>query len=293
MTILAGRLKVLAATASIIVLAEMTFPAQAGGLGGVFGGVTGAVGGVVGGATSAVGGVVGGVAGSTGGIVGGVTGTAGGVIGGTSGQQVASTGTPSTTTAGVLGSPLSHKALVTLKANILGIKAGVYVLDRYGHLVRINVWTADHILKAKANAYVLQGGSLVKVNAKAALAGLKVKGKVLVLDRRGDILKGKVFVGLGGLKAKVGAKVATSGIGVKVAISLGGKKPRTPGNPGNPNNPGNPGTPPGGIGAEVASLSASERTRLQKRCVSVMSNPTAYNRDAVTVCRVLAQLAGL
>lgn len=291
MTILAGRLKVLAATASIIVLAGMALPAQAGGgLGGVVGGVTGAVGGVVGGATSAVGGVVGGVTGTTGGVIGGATNN------GTTGQQIAGTDTTSTTKTGILGSPLSHKALVTLKANILGIKAGVYVLDHYGHLVRINARTADHILKAKANVYALQGGSLVRVNAKAALAGLKVKGKVLVLDKHGDILKGKAFVGLGGLKAKVGAKVATSGIGVKIAISLGGKKPRTPGNPGNPgnpNNPGNPGTPPGGIGAEVASLSASERTRLQKRCVSVMSNPAAYNRDAVTVCRVLAQLAGL
>lgn len=140
---------------------------------------------------------------------------------------------------------------------------------------------------------------LVKVSAKVALAGLKVKGKVFVLDRHGNLLKGKAFVGLGALKVKAAAKVGTKGVGVEVGISLGGNRPRTPGNPGNPgnpgdpNNPGNPGTPPGGIGNEIASLSSYERAQLKKRCVSVLSKPASFNRDAVQVCRVLAQLAEL
>ena len=48
-----------------------------------------------------------------------------------------------------------------------------------------------------------------------------------------------------------------------------------------------------GIGNEIASLSATERRELKRKCGAVLSNPAAYNRDAVQVCRVLAQLAGL
>jgi hypothetical protein len=286
---LTGRLKVFTATASLIVLASMAVPSQSGGLGGVVGGVTGTAGGVVGGVTGSVGGVVGGATGHTGGMVGGATNSM-------TSQGLASNDTSPTTKNGILH---SNKALVKLRANVLGIKAGVYVLDRYGNLIRINVRAAD-LLKAKANIYVLRGGSLVKVSAKVALAGLKVKGKVFVIDRHGTLLKGKVFVGLGGLKAKVGAKVDLKPVSVKVGISLGGKKrpgtpgtPGTPGNPGNPNDPGNPNNPPGGIDDGIAALSVHERNQLKKRCISVLSNPAAYNRDAVQVCRVLAQLAGL
>ena len=69
----AGRIKILAAAASVIVLASMAMPAQAF-QGGGLGGIGGAVGGVVGGVTGAVGGVVGGVSNAVGGAVGGVTG---------------------------------------------------------------------------------------------------------------------------------------------------------------------------------------------------------------------------
>jgi hypothetical protein len=285
MTRLTGRLKVLTATASLIVLASMAVPSQSGGLGGVVGGVTGAAGGVVGGVTGSVGGVVGGATGHTGGVVGGATNS-------TTSQGLASHDISPTTKNGILH---SNKALMKLRANVLGIKAGVYVLDRYGNLIRINVTAAD-LLRAKANIYALRGGSLVKVSAKVALAGLKVKGKVFVIDRHGNLLKGKVFVGLGELKAKVGAKVDLKPVSVKVGVSLGGNRPRTPGdpgNPGNPNDPGNRNNPPGGIDDGIAALSAHERDQLKKRCVSVLSNPAAYNRDAVQVCRVLAQLAGL
>ncbi|MGE3873480.1 MAG: hypothetical protein AB7F74_11045 [Parvibaculaceae bacterium] len=293
----------------------MAVPAQAGGLGGVAGAAGGAAGGVVGGVAGTAGALAGGVKGAVGGIAGGATGAVGGVVGGVAGTTgslaggvtngsaasgLASNGTTSATRQGVLGSaPLSQKALVRLKANILGIRAGVYVLDRYGNLVRVNARIADHILKARANAYVLQRGSLVKVNAKAVLLGLNAKAKVYVLDRHGNVLYGKAVIGLGGLKAKALAKAGTGGIAVKVGISVADRRHRAPGNPdnpgtpGTPGNPGTPGTPSGSIGNEIASLSAGERDQLKKRCVSVLDNPAAYSRDAARVCRVLAQLAGI
>jgi hypothetical protein len=311
MTILTGRLRVLAATASIIVLAGMTLPGHAGGLGGVtgaVGGVTGAVSGAVGSATGTVGGAVGSATGSVSGAISGATGSVSGALGGatggaiggttsgTSNQSLASTGWTSPTKTGIL----SNKALIKLKANILGIKAGIYVLDSYGNLVRINARIAEHFLKARANVYVLHHGSLVKVNAKVVLAGLYAKAKVYVLDKHGQILKGIAFVNLGGIKAKALAKVGTGGVAVKVGILIGGRKHHGPGGPGepgqppgNPGTPGNTGTPPSGVSNEIASLSDGERKQLKKRCVSVLSNPAAYSGDAVTVCRVLAQLAGI
>src|SRR5688572_4522403 len=104
MTRLTGKLKVLTATASIIVLAGMAVPSQSGGL---LGGVTGTVGGIVGGVTGTVGGVVGGVTGRTGGVIGGTKNS-------TSSQGLASN---DTTKDGILH---SNKALVKLKVNVLG-----------------------------------------------------------------------------------------------------------------------------------------------------------------------------
>src|SRR4029078_7455672 len=130
MTVITGRLKVLAATASIVVLTGMALPAQAGGLGGVVGGVAGAVGGVVDGAKGAVGGVVGG---------------SGAMSTGSDSQGASSSNASSNSSDGGVGpTHYSNRSLVKLKANVLGVKAGVYVLDNYGHLVRINARIADH-----------------------------------------------------------------------------------------------------------------------------------------------------
>jgi hypothetical protein len=331
MSVVTGRLKLLAATASIIVLAEIAVPVQAGGLTGVVGGVTGTVGGVVGGVT----GTVGGVTGSVGGIAGGTTGgVVGGVTNGSASQGLASSDTTSSKH-GVFGStPLSHKALLKLKAKVLGIKAGVYVLDSYGNLVRINARIADHILKAKANVYVLQHGSLVKIYAKAALADLNAKAKIYVLDNHGHVLHGKAFVslgnlkakayvkvldkhdkilaanvrvGLGGpvrLKAKAGANVGTSGANVRVSLLLGlngrhhpgpggGPGSGTGGDDGDNGNNGNNGGTNAGISREIAALSNSERRELKRKCPAVLSSPASYTADAVRVCRVISQLAGL
>jgi hypothetical protein len=345
MSVVTGRLKILAATASIIVLAEIAVPVQAGGLTGVVGGVTGTVGGVVGGVTDTTGGVVGGVTGTVGGVTGSVGGIAGGTTGGVVGgvtngpasQGLASSDTTSSKH-GVFGStPLSHKALLKLKAKVLGIKAGVYVLDSYGNLVRINARIADHILKAKANVYVLQHGSLVKIYAKAALADLNAKAKIYVLDNHGHVLHGKAFVslgnlkakayvkvldkhgkilaanvrvGLGGpvrLKAKAGANVGTSGANVRVSLLLGLNGRHHPGPGGGPGsgtggddgdngnngNNGNNGGTNAGISREIAALSNSERRELKRKCPAVLSSPASYTADAVRVCRVISQLAGL
>jgi hypothetical protein len=293
----AARIRVLVATVSIVVLAGMAMPAQAGnsdgGLGGLGGGLGGAVGGVVGGVTGAVGGVVGGATGTVGGVVGGVTGGLSNSVGGITGTSGSYAGTSQSGTLG--SSPLHSKALVKLQLNILNIKAGIYVLDSYGNLIRVNAKIADQLIKAHANVYVLSHGKLVGINARVALAGLHAKAKVYVLDRHGNLLKSKAVVALGGLKAKVGAKVGTGGIDLKIGLSIGGKKPGGPGGPGGPGIPGGPGGPgtPGGIGNEIAGLSSHERLELKRKCVSVRSSPASYSRDAVQVCRVLAQLAGL
>src|SRR5690348_12657376 len=135
MTVITRQIKVLAATASIIMLAGMALPAEAGGLGGVVGGVSGAVAGAVG--------AVGGVAGAVGGATGGAT----GALGGASPEGQASSDTSSTPNGGVPGSThFSDRALVKLKANVLGLKAGVYALDEYGNLVRVRARIGEHFL---------------------------------------------------------------------------------------------------------------------------------------------------
>jgi hypothetical protein len=198
----------------------------------------------------------------------------------------------------VYGTHLSNKALLNLKVHLLGIKAGIYALDRYGNLVRVNAKVLD-LAKVRAHVYVLHNGNLAKVNAKVALAGLKIKGKVVVIDEHGNLLNGKALIALGGIKAGAGTKVGLNGAALNVGLSIDGTHSGGSGGPGNPgggngggpgagNGPGNP----GGISHEIASLSPSERRTLKKKCSSVLANPVAYNRDAIQVCRVLAQLAG-
>ena len=315
MTVFTGSLKVLAATASILVMAGMTMPAQAGGLSGVVSGVTNTAGGLIGGAGHTVDGVK------------GEGGWATGSTTGSSSQQQTSSTTSSTTNDRTFGyQHFSKKALVKLKVSVVGIRAGVYVLDSYGNLVRVNTRIADHLVKAKAKVYVLQHGSLVKVYANARLAGLNAKAKIYVIDKYGNILNGKAFVSLGGLKAKITAKAlnkngkrlaanakirlggtaalkaranaGTNGVKVQVALGLGLLNGGSPGGPGNGNggnngnNGGNNGNN-GAIGREIASLSASERRQLMRKCPSVLSSPASYSAEAVRVCRVVGQLAGL
>ena len=308
MTVITGRLRLLAATTSIIVLAGMAVPADAGGLGGVVGGVTGAVGGI------------GGAARSAGGVVGGATSS--------DSQSATNSDTTSTPDDGILGPTPSNRALLRLKANVLGIEAGVYVVDNYGNLVRINARIADRLLNAKANAYVLKNGSLVKVYGDARLARLNAKAKVYVLDKDGHVLDGKVFVGLGALKAKVAADAlgkngkildanaklrlgsaaglkttavadaGKSGVNANVSLGLGLRNGAGAGaGSGNGNagsgNSGNSSASNAGISREIAGLSASERRQLMRKCPSVLSSPASYSADAVRVCRVVGQLAGL
>jgi hypothetical protein len=319
MTVITRQIKVLAAAASIIVLAGMALPAEAGTLGGVVGGVSGAVSGAVGGVTGAVSGAVGGTSGA---------------LGGAQPDGQASSDTSSSPNGGVPGSTrLGDRAIVKLKANLLGIKAGVYALDEYGNLVRVKGRIGDRFLTTNANVYVLRHGSLAKVNANADLAGLDVKAKVYVLDRHGRLLDGKAFVRLGGLKANVavnslgkkgkllsanakvrlghaaalkataGINAGTSGVDAGVKVSLGVFSSGVPGTgggsggAGNGNgNSGNSGNIAGndrGISHEIAGLSDSERRQLARKCPSVLSSPANYSADAVRVCRVVGQLAGL
>ena len=90
-----------------------------------------------------------------------------------------------------------------------------------------------------------------------------------------------------GVNAKARVKAGTSGVKAAVCVGRCGRlgKSGEPGNPGDPTGP--------GIGSEIAGLSSEERRELKMKCPSVVANPAAYNRDAVQVCRVLAQLAGL
>lgn len=135
----------------------------------------------------------------------------------------------------------------------------------------------------------------IKAKVKVSVGGINgLTGKVgaNVLGKNGNLVGAKAKVGLGGptgLNARASAKVGTGGANVKVGLSLGG--PGT-GGPDGPGGPGGPGTSTG-IGRELAGLSSFERAQLKKKCASVLASPGAYNRDAVQVCRVLAQLAGL
>lgn len=112
----------------------------------------------------------------------------------------------------------------------------------------------------------------------------KVKLKVKVGDTAGS--KAKAKVGLSGpakTKAKVGAKVATKSVGAKVAVPSDGSD----------GGGYDVGSNDDSIGNELAGLSSYERLRLKRKCVYVLSSPASFNRDAVQVCRVLAQSAGL
>ena len=290
-TALKSRVGILAAAVSVVALVGLSVPAGAGklngGLGGLGGTVGGAVGGVVGGTVGAASGAVGAATGAAGGTASGVSGALGGTSSST--QGVADN---TSTTNGLSGTRFSKKALLNLKVNVLGIKAGIYALDRYGNLVRVHAKVLG-LAGAKARVYTLHNGNLVRVDAKVALAGLKVKGKVVVIDRHGNLLNGKAFIALGGVKAKAGTKVGLNGADLNVAISISGKRPGTggPGGPGGGQGPGGTGNP-GSISREISSLSPSERKTLKRKCPSVLESPAAYNRDTVRVCRVLAELAG-
>jgi hypothetical protein len=294
-----SKIKLLAATAALIALAGMPVSALAGsrdggGLGGAVGGVAGAVSGAVGGVSNAVGGVVGGATDAVGGVVGGATDAVGGVVGGATSGVGGALGSP-----GIANTQKSttskNKALAILKVELLKAKIGVYVLDKKGHLVRVDVKIATRALKANAHAYVLgKNGALVKVSAKVALAGLKAKTKVYVLDQNGMLLGANARAMLGGpngLKAKIGANAGTSGVNVNLGLSVGGNN-GGPGGPGGPGTPGGPGSQTS-IAGKISAMSPGERRELKKKCGAVLASPSSYDRDAVLVCRVLAQLTGL
>ena len=313
-----GRFKVLLTAASILALTGMTIPSQSIDLGGAVSGAVGAAGGIAAGVSAGLGG--GGVS---------ATGSGSGSLGtGGSGIQAGATLNAGLTLKQKKTLILKHKSKGPKGLNA---NANAQILGGQGNIAKANAHVAfggsrKLTTNADANLFVGHKHAGGKVNVFASTGPVVLKGDAgaNVLGGEGNIAGADANLALGSgpvsLEADGGANAGTTGGGGNANLALGsgpvsleangGANAGTTGSGGNANvalsrnggsgnNNGGSNNGSGangtnlGISQEIASLTAGERRSLTRKCPAVLSNPAAYTRDAVRVCRVVAQLAGL
>ena len=167
-----------------------------------------------------------------------------------------------------------------------------------GGNVNVALGSGPVSLEANAGANVLGGqGNIAGADANLALGSgpvsLEADGGANAGTTGGG---GNANLALGSgpvsLEANGGANAGTTGSGGNANVALSRNGGSGNNNGGSNNGSGANGTNLG-ISQEIASLTAGERRSLTRKCPAVLSNPAAYTRDAVRVCRVVAQLAGL
>lgn len=117
------------------------------------------------------------------------------------------------------------------------------------------------------------------------------RGRLVSLSNGNRTTTGSVNLGLGGGRLGNTVNNTVNGVTGPVGRILDGTNVGLPGSPGAPGAPGAPGgVTPGGVSGAISGMSSSQVAALKVQCVDILSSPRRFDRELVSLCRILQRL---